>query len=397
VDDSDITRREALMRIVATGAVAAGVMESTGCTAVTPGSAASEASAEPAPVPAPQPAPPVGADAIRRVAPLGFPWETPDPFLFCVYHDDAYPAGNEALGPAASLAGRNLGMDFEPRDGWRMYHGRTVPGFPSHPHRGFETVTVVRRGLVDHSDSLGAAARYGQGDVQWLTAGKGIQHAEMFPLMAADAPNPLELFQIWLNLPAADKFAEPHFSMLWSRTVPRIVARDAGGRTTEVTLVAGALGEERPPSPPPKSWASRPESDVAIWTLRMQAGARWTLPAASAGCNRVLYFFRGQSLAIGGRRIPAEQAVTVRSDAELTLEAGPDEVQILVLQGRPIGERVARQGPFVMNTPEEIRQAYADYRRTGFGGWPWPADDPVHGPTEGRFARHADGRVERAT
>ena len=107
--------------------------------------------------------------AVKNIFPLGFPWKTQDPFLFCVYHADAYPKGNEQMGPAASLEGRNLGQDFTLKDGWRMYHGRTVPGFPAHPHRGFETVTIVRKGIVDHSDSMGAAARFGHGDVQWLT------------------------------------------------------------------------------------------------------------------------------------------------------------------------------------------------------------------------------------
>src|SRR5690606_32849197 len=120
------------------------------------------------------------SDAILGMGRLGFPWPCLDPFLFCAYHNDAYPAGNERLGPAASLAGRNIGQDFEGKDGWRMYHGEVVPGFPRHPHRGFETVTIMRRGFTDHSDSLGAAARFGPGDVQWITAGKGIVHAEMF-------------------------------------------------------------------------------------------------------------------------------------------------------------------------------------------------------------------------
>jgi redox-sensitive bicupin YhaK (pirin superfamily) len=124
------------------------------------------------------------------------PWPTIDPFLFCVHHDDTYPAGNGRFGPDASLTGRELGADFAGVDGWRMYHGLEVPGFPQHPHRGFETVTYVRRGLIDHSDSLGAAARFGRGDTQWLTAGRGIVHSEMFPLLDDDAPNPLELFQI---------------------------------------------------------------------------------------------------------------------------------------------------------------------------------------------------------
>ena len=229
-------------------------------------------------------------DAIIRIKPLGFPWETTDPFLFCAHHDDAYPAGDERMAPpAASLVGRDIGQDFEGKDGWRMYHGEVVPGFPAHPHRGFETVTIVRRGLIDHSDSLGAAARFGQGDVQWVTAGRGIVHSEMFPLLDRSGPNPLELFQIWLNLPRSDKMADPYFTMLWNDQVPRMVARDAAGRTTEVTVVAGRLGEATPPAPPPNSWAARPDADVAIWTITMSPGAQWTLPplppAAPARCT----------------------------------------------------------------------------------------------------------------
>jgi quercetin 2,3-dioxygenase len=231
-------------------------------------------------------------DAIQSLVPLGFPWPTPDPFLFCVHHDDAYPAGNENLGPAASLAGRMLGNDFDGKDGWRMYHGQTVPGFPQHPHRGFETVTIGRRGYIDHSDSLGAAARFGPGpdgvgcDVQWITAGHGVVHSEMFPLLDRKGPNPVELFQIWLNLPPQDKLAEPRFVMLWEHAIPVHAARDAEGRNTRVKVIAGRLAGLQPPSPPPRSWAARADSDVAIWTLRMDPLARWTLPAAQPGSNR---------------------------------------------------------------------------------------------------------------
>jgi redox-sensitive bicupin YhaK (pirin superfamily) len=335
-------------------------------------------------------------DLVRRVTPLGFPWEAVDPFLFCVHHVDAYPAGNEQLGPSASLAGRDIGMDFTVRDGWRMYHGDVVPGFPQHPHRGFETVTVVRRGLVDHSDSLGAAARYGEGDVQWLTAGGGIVHSEMFPLLDREGPNPLELFQIWLNLPRADKLIAPHFTMLWAPTVPRIVERDDSGRRTEVTLVAGELGGARPPAPPPHSWARYADADVAIWTIRMEPGAYWTLPPAAAGTNRRLYFFAGTSLRVGDRDVPAGRALDLRPEVPVPLENGREAADLLLLQGRPIGETVVQHGPFVMNSRAEIEQAFLDYRRTGFGGWPWPVDGPVHGRDRGRFARHPDGRLERA-
>jgi redox-sensitive bicupin YhaK (pirin superfamily) len=335
--------------------------------------------------------------AVLETVPLGFPWQTVDPFLFCVHHDDAYPAGNEKFGPQASLAGRNLGNDFTVKDGFRMYHGEVVPGFPQHPHRGFETVTLARRGYIDHSDSLGAAARFGKGDAQWLTAGGGIVHSEMFPLLDQNGPNPVELFQIWLNLPGEDKLAKPHFSMLWSGDIPRHVFRDGAGRAIEVTTVAGELAGKVPPAPPPKSWAARPDTDVAIWTLKLEAGATWTIPKARhPEAIRVLYFFAGPSLKIDDRLLTTHSAAVVKSDVELTIEAGPDACEVLMLQGVPIGEPVAQHGPFVMNTREEIMQAFSDYQRTRFGGWPWPADDPVHGADPARFARHIDGRVEKA-
>jgi redox-sensitive bicupin YhaK (pirin superfamily) len=337
----------------------------------------------------------VVADVVLQTMPLDFQWPTIDPFLFCVHHLDAYPAGNEHLGPDATLEGRTLGQDFAGTDGWRMYHGEVVPGFPQHPHRGFETVTYVRRGLVDHSDSLGAAARFGRGDVQWLTAGGGIVHAEMFPLLERDQPNPVELFQIWLNLPGEDKLVDPHFSMLWAHDIPRHVTVDDDGHTTEVTVIAGALAGLEPPPPPPHSWAARADTDVAIWHVRMEAGARWTLPAASGPETvRTLYVFEGPGVVVGGTEVPASTGAVVRADEACSLES-PGGVEFLVLQGRPIGEPVAQYGPFVMNRRDEIEQAIRDYQRTGFGGWAWPADDPVHDRGEGRFARHADGQIER--
>jgi len=333
--------------------------------------------------------------AVIRIEPLGFPWQTIDPFLFCVYHDDAYPRGNSAMGPDASLAGRQMGQDFAGKDGWRMYHGMTVPGFPAHPHRGFETVTIVRRGLIDHADSLGATARFGGGDVQWLTAGEGIVHSEMFPLVDSANPNPLELFQIWLNLQAKSKMVAPHFTMLWAEQMPRQQVRDAGGAATDMVCIAGRVAGLSPLSPPPDSWASQSEGDVAIWTLRMDRSARWTLPAASVtGTRRMLYFFKGTHVKIDGRQVEGPAAIELRASSAVELVNGDAESEMLLLQGRPIGEPVAQYGPFVMNTQAEIQQAFVDYRRTQFGGWPWKDDAPVHAREQGRFARHADGTVE---
>jgi redox-sensitive bicupin YhaK (pirin superfamily) len=134
---------------------------------------------------------------------------------------------------------------------------------------------------------------------------------------------------------------------------------------------------------------------VAIWTLVFDAGATITLPPAQPGSNRTLYFFSGRSITVGGRTIDEPRAIRVRADVELVLEAGPDETELLLLQGKPIDEPVAHYGPFVMNSTEQLRQAISDYQRTRFGGWPWPSDGPVHPRSEGRFAKHADGRVER--
>lgn len=336
---------------------------------------------------------------VLDVTPLGFPWATVDPFLFCVHHDDRYPKANGRYGPAASLAGHQPGQDFVNADGWRMYHGTSVPGFPAHPHRGFETVTIVRRGLIDHADSLGAAARYGRGDVQWLTAGSGVVHAEMFPLLDTGAPNPLELFQIWLNLPSRSKLVPPHFTMFWSEDIPRRRVADRSGACTEVVCVAGRLGDDsrvEPLAPPPDSWAAAADSDLAIWTVAMEPGARWTLPPARGlGTRRKLYFFAGSRVAVGSQVLDRHSAVELRADHPVTLVNGDATAEFLLLQGRPIGEPVVQAGPFVMNTEQELRRAFADYQRTQFGGWPWPDAAPVHGADPTRFARYADGREER--
>lgn len=326
---------------------------------------------------------------ILELVELGMPWTGLDPFIFTVHHLDRYPEGNLVQGPNAPLTGRRIGMDFSYQDGWSMYHGARVPGFPQHPHRGFETVTVVRRGYVDHSDSLGATARYGEGDVQWLTTGSGIQHSEMFPLIHTERENPLELFQIWLNLPPRSKMVPAHFRMLWGEDIPTV--EPAPGVTIDV--MAGRLGAFSAPSPPPDSWASS-DDQFAIWLIRMQPDSTWTLPPAAPGVNRMLHHFDGGTATVAGTPVEQGTGVRLRPDAEAPLAATEGAVQFLLLQGTPIGAPVIQMGPFVMNTADEIQRALADYRATGFGGWPWPVPDPVHARTDGRFAIHADGRVE---
>ncbi len=321
-------------------------------------------------------------------------WPTLDPFLFCAYHKDNYPQSNGQYGPKPSLKGRNIGQDFAQIDGWNMYHGERVPGFPAHPHRGFETITVVNEGIIDHADSLGAAGRYGSGDTQWMTAGKGVQHSEIFPLLKPDAPNPLELFQIWLNLPAKSKMVEPHFAMLWSDHTPIAKHTDLNGRSSQVTVIAGKYHEHTPLAPPPESWAADTDNHVAVWNVKMEAGAILTLPASAHGLNRMLYFYQGDETTINGQQSRAMNGYQLVSDQSIELIAGTQPCEFLLLQGKPINEPIAQYGPFVMNTEQEIRQAFADYRATEYGGWPWPDLDQVHTDVAGRFAKHANGLVE---
>ncbi len=325
---------------------------------------------------------------IKEIFKLGFPWQTQDPFLFCVYHLDQYPKGKEDMSPDASLEGRNLGNDFVIKDGWRMYHGQTIPGFPAHPHRGFETITIVNKGYCDHSDSLGAAGRFGEGDVQWMTAGSGVQHCEMFPLLSTEKENTLELFQIWLNLPKAKKFVDPHFKMLWHEDIP-IIKTD----NSRVKVIAGMYEAKNGPDPTPDSWANDMDNNVAIWNIHIEPNAIFTLPKSVNGVNRTLYFYEGDTLEIAGKTVLPNHGIQLESTEDVTMTAGKVKAHLLILQGKPINEPVAKYGPFVMNTEEEIEAAMKEYRLTQFGGWPWRYPDHVHEKEKGRFAKYPDGTL----
>ena len=326
---------------------------------------------------------------VLATVPLGQQWPTLDPFLFCAHHDDDYPEGNGSLAPKASLGGRAIGSDFSNTDGWSMYHGKSVPGFPQHPHRGFETITYCRHGYIDHSDSMGATARFGRGDVQWMTAGSGVVHSEMFPLVNTESRNLTELFQIWLNLPAADKMVDAYFTMFWSEDIPKVELDGRGA----VTVIIGDLSGAVPPAPPPNSWASQADARIGMFHVVLPAGTSWTLPATAATSGRMLYLFEGNGLQLAGASTTysVDTGMQLVPDADIDMVAGDEMIECLVLQGTPIGEPVAQYGPFVMNTRAEIQEAFEDYQRTQFGGWPWESNDPTHAAHDDRFAIHADG------
>ena len=323
---------------------------------------------------------------IVKMENLSFPYACADPFLFCVYHKDLYP-------PSTTKLRVGNGADFDSNQPYRMYHGETLPGFPQHPHRGFETVTATLLGTIDHTDSMGSAGRYGGGDLQWMTAGKGVVHGEMFPMVNKDKPNTCRFFQIWLNLPAKSKMVDPSYVMHWNEDIPRIVSAD--GLST-VTVWAGSYGGKTGLTPPPHSWASSPSSDVSMLHISLRPGGRFTIPAAAtSGVNRTLYWNEGSALVVGEKAIRSKCAMTMDPTAPASLfnpstssssDSDDDCVtELLMLQGRPIGEPVAQRGPFVMNTAAEIQQAFLDYNRTQFGGWPWKEDAVTFPSDKGRF------------
>jgi len=275
-----------------------------------------------------------------------------------------------------------------------MYHGRSIPGFPKHPHRGFETITIVRDGLIDHSDSLGGRARYGAGDVQWLTAGHGISHAEMFPLIDAHRPNPTDFFQLWINLPAAKKRADPYFSMSWNEKIPRVHTQTDGEGDSLIRVIAGLYDGQTAPAPPPASYARQVDSDILILTIEMNGATQVTLPACLTSTTRALYTVAPSPVLINDEPLEGRRMAVLKSGAPHVLTSGPEGARLLLLQAKPIGEPVVQYGPFVMNTQAEIREAFRDYRVSEFGGWPWKRDDPVHGSSPQRFAQTPQGGRE---
>ena len=321
---------------------------------------------------------------------MGFPWQTFDPFLFCAHHQDIYPSGNEQLGiDRDQLGGRALGSDFEKKDGFRMYHGKQIPGFPYHPHCGFETITLVTEGFIDHSDSLGASARFGEGDVQWMTAGSGVQHSEMFPMLQSDNENRLELFQIWLNLPARSKQVDAHFEMIWEDEIPQWKTSGVFTR-----LIYGQIDEYKQSVCPPNSWAADHQNQLQLVQYILDPGATLQLPSTNEPLNRALYQYKG-SAEINGQAFEEGTGVFIEEHEKLTIiNCFESPVYFILMQGKPIGEPVAKYGPFVMNTSQEIEQVIQNYRRTEFGGWPWPTAEHVHDAGRGRFAQYPDGYIK---
>jgi redox-sensitive bicupin YhaK (pirin superfamily) len=232
-------------------------------------------------------------------------------------------------------------------------------GAPDHPHRGFETVTYVLAGENEHRDSFGNTDVLGPGDVQWMTAGGGVIHSEMPTERFKREGGLQEGFQIWVNLPAADKMMTPRYQTLRSRDIP--TASTSDGRV-KVRVIAGeSLGQ-----------SARIDTRVPIQMLHftIQPGGE-VIQSVPADQNALLYVFRG-SASIGSdrREVREGQAALLESGDSVAIEVAagsPASAEILLLSGRPLREPVARYGPFVMNTREQIEQAFRDYQSGRFG------------------------------
>jgi quercetin 2,3-dioxygenase len=227
-----------------------------------------------------------------------------------------------------------------------------LAGFPSHPHRGFETVTYMIDGVMRHEDVLGNRGDIGPGDVQWMTAGRGVIHSEM----PQQAEGRMRGFQLWINLPAREKMKPAAYRGIPSGEIPR-VALEGGG---EARIIAGALEHAGVTTAGPIAGLS---TEPMYFDVRLPPGATAVI-ATPTGHNVFLYVYEGDAR-VGDEMnaLPFRAAGLLTTGDEVRITAGERGVQLLLLGGRPIGERVAQHGPFVMNTPDEIMQAIDDYQR----------------------------------
>jgi len=228
-------------------------------------------------------------------------------------------------------------------------------GVGQHPHRGFETVTIVYDGEVEHRDSTGAGGVIGPGDVQWMTAAAGILHEEYHSPAFAAKGGAFEMVQLWVNLPAKDKMSKPGYQTLLDANIPTVDLPDGAGR---VRVIAGSfLGNKGP---------ARTFTPINIWDVRLSHGKTATLDVPRGHTLTVLVL-SGVVVVNGQQEAREAQTVLLGREGEgFTLETGADDAKLLVLTGEPINEPVVAQGPFVMNTIGEIKQAIVDFQSGRF-------------------------------
>lgn len=232
-------------------------------------------------------------------------------------------------------------------------------GVGQHPHRGFETVTIVYDGEVEHRDSTGQGGVIGPGDVQWMTAGAGILHEEFHSANYAKRGGPFEMVQLWVNLPAKDKMTPPGYQAIVDADIPVRPLADAGGESAgQVRVIAGEFDGARGPA--------HTFTPINVWDVRVKAGRSVSL-AQPEGWISLLVVLDGTVQVNGETVLRAAQMATLSADGrEIAIEASGD-AKLLLLSGEPIAEPVVGHGPFVMNSEAEIVQAIDDFNAGRFG------------------------------
>lgn len=325
-----------------------------------------------------------------KVTPLSMHWDTEDPFLFASHHEDDYPQGNAQQAPPLSeIGGRDLGRDYEKRLGFRMYHGKVVPGFPMHAHWGYETVTLAEKGFVDHFDTEGIEGRYGFGDVQWICASSKYLHNEMYPLADSENRNPNDITQIFINLPLELKNRENSVRTVWSDRVP--VVRENGW---EAKIVCGRFGGFDVRSPGAHSWADG-DHGVRIIRFVMEPGSSLEIDPATKNANRNLYYISGKTAEIMDTEVTSDSRIKVLDNGIIGIRNGDEASVIWLLEGTPIGQRMSMFGPVCLGDLQEVRAAMNDIRIHEYSDWPWQYVDQAQPRGTERFIRYPDGQEIR--
>ncbi|MCQ2078815.1 MAG: pirin family protein [archaeon] len=316
-------------------------------------------------------------------------WDIDDPFLFVSHHFDKYPVGNERQAPPyEDVRRKDIGQDYYKLFGYRMYTGKVSPGFVHHPHWGYETITLVSKGYVDHFDSLGNQGRYGYGDVQWVSAGSRYHHCEMYPLVHQDRENPQLVTQIMLNLPLKDKNSPVEVTTIWKEDLCT-VEKDG----CLVTILAGEFEGTRATVPNKVSWAADPAHHVRIMKVDMPTGATFTL-APTEAASRNIYITEGKAT-VCEKEFQEGTRLKLKPECEVTVTMGEVASELWVLEGDPIGEKQTMWGPVVLGSTAEVRKANDEIRSKEMENWPWEFTNQKQPLGTERFYRSADGTESR--
>jgi len=322
---------------------------------------------------------------VLREQVASYNWDCEDPFFLVTHHFDDYPPGNaQQAPPLPEIRRRTLGNDYDKRLGYRMYKGKVSPGFPLHTHWGYETITFVSEGYIDHFDSEGNCGRFGFGDVQWITASSRYRHDEMYPLAFTDRDNHQMVTQIFLNLPIEDKNKENEVNTVWEENVPK-----AKGEGWTATVIAGSFKGVGGISPNRLSWA-KPEHHVNIVRIAMEPGAEIVIEP-SASKTRNLYI-TDVPASVFGKEYHFDTRLKIRPDAEVPVKMGNKTSEVWLLEGYPIGEKQASFGPVILDSQEHVRKAMREISSTEEKEWTWKYVNQKQPLGTGRFFRDGSGR-----